>query len=361
MRNKAVIGLGFGDEGKGLVTNYLSLQDPYAVVVRYSGGQQAGHTVVKDNVRHIFSNFGSGTLNNAHTYWSQYCTVDPIGIYNELQILLEKQVSPKLFIHRKCPVTTLMDKRINQEKDSINGTCGVGVGSTKQREEDHYSLLFEDLFNPTALNIKLGLIQNYYQRYDELETFKQYVNFVTNSPHISAYTNLPFISAKIFEGSQGLLLDQNYGFFPHVTRSNVGTPNILELGYNPECYAVTRAYQTRHGNGPMTNMHIEHNIKSNPEETNVYNLWQGHFKVSILDLDLLQYAVSKDSYLNENRHTLVVTCVDHILDDLRFTCNGKVHSFATPEDFLSAMANLLNFENVLVSYSDKSENIQRLY
>ncbi len=75
MSNRAVIGLGFGDEGKGVVTEYLCSQDPeHTVVVRFSGGQQAGHKVCKGDTEHIFSNFGSGTLSGCPTYWSEHCT-----------------------------------------------------------------------------------------------------------------------------------------------------------------------------------------------------------------------------------------------------------------------------------------------
>lgn len=361
MADKAVIGLGFGDEGKGLVTNYLSLLDPYAAVVRYSGGQQAGHTVVKGEVRHVFSSFGSGTLNGAPTYWTEFCTVDPVGLCNELGVLLAKGIAPKLFINGKCPVTTPMDKNMNQFTDAHNGTCGVGVGTTKQREEDHYSLLFEDIFNPTILNIKLGLIQNYYQDFCHLMVFNDYLEAIRTAPQIKLFEELPFVNSKIFEGSQGLLLDQNYGFFPHVTRSNVGTPNILDLSSRPDCYAVTRAYQTRHGNGPMTNTHIPHKIKANPLETNVYNEWQGELRTSILDLDLLKYGISKDYYLNKNRHTLVITCIDHILDDLRMTINGQLYQAEDEGAFLTKIAETLKFDHVLTSHSDRSELIRTFY
>lgn len=357
MTDKAVIGLGFGDEGKGLVTNYLSLLDPYAAVVRYSGGQQAGHTVVMGEVRHVFSNFGSGTLNGAPTYWTEFCTVDPVGLWNELQVLQKKGIEPKLFINGKCPVTTPMDKKMNQFADIHNGTCGVGVGTTKQREEDHYSLLFEDIFNPAILNIKLGLIQSYYQDFCHLTVFNDYLEAIRTAPQIKLFEELPFVNSKIFEGSQGLLLDQNYGFFPHVTRSSVGTKNILDLGYRPDCYAVTRAYQTRHGNGPMTNTHIPHRIIANPLETNVHNPYQGEFRTSLLDLDLLEYAISKDDYLSRNRHTLVITCIDHVLNDLRMTVNGKIYQAVDQRMFINRIAEHLKFNHVLTSHTDRSELI----
>ena len=164
--NKAVIGLGFGDEGKGLTTDYLCSLNPNSIVVRFSGGQQAGHTVVIDEKRHVFSNFGSGTLREIPTYWSKYCTMDPIGIINELHKLKKLGINPLLYIDSDVPVTTHYDKWINKNsKTNIeNGTCGVGIYQTIKREQDHYSLTFKDLFHPKILNIKLDLIRQYYKK-----------------------------------------------------------------------------------------------------------------------------------------------------------------------------------------------------
>lgn len=361
--NKAVIGLGFGDEGKGLVTNYLCLQNPNALVVRYSGGQQAGHTVVKDDVRHVFSNFGSGTLNGNPTYWTKYCTVDPIGIFNELQIILKKGGRPILAINGKCPVTTPIEKRLNQRLEGEHGTCGCGVYRTHVREENFFSLLFEDLYCPSILKIKIELLKKEYAgefTEEEMDVFMYCVDKITHNSHIAKVNCLPLSRELIFEGSQGLLLDQHYGFYPHVTCSNTGTSNILELGYEPECYIITRAYQTRHGNGPMTNSDIPHNIKLNPLETNITNEFQGNFRVSLLDLDLLEYGIMKDGYISKNKikHTLVITCLDQVTEDHRFTYKGKIVSCTSENDFIKSIADILGFQNVLVSYSDKSENIK---
>src|SRR5574343_932195 len=103
---KACIGLGFGDEGKGITVDYLASQSPDSLVVRYSGGQQAGHTVCLNGIRHVFSNFGSGSLRGLPTYWSEHCTVDPVGIMNELNILTEQGINPILYIDGNAPVTT---------------------------------------------------------------------------------------------------------------------------------------------------------------------------------------------------------------------------------------------------------------
>ena len=160
--NFAVIGLGFGDEGKGMVTNYLSSKFVDTFVVRYSGGPQAGHTVcTKNGFRHIFSNFGSGTLNATSTYWSELCPIDPEAIVREKQVLFEKGFNPRLYIDNKCPVITPYDriKNQNSSSDKLNGTCGIGFGATIQREEDHYSLTAKDLFYASVLGRRYGCLK----------------------------------------------------------------------------------------------------------------------------------------------------------------------------------------------------------
>lgn len=356
----AVIGLGFGDEGKGLVTDYLCSRSPNPIVVRFSGGHQAGHTVVFNGLRHIFSNFGSGTLRGIPTYWSKYCTVEPIGLTNEFHILKKKGISPIIYIDRKCPVTTPYDIHQNHDLHEISkhGTCGVGFGATIQREENYYSLLFEDLYYPSILKIKLDAIQRYYGSHPDTDKFMSRIYEITQNSKIILSDGIPEYSDIIFEGSQGLLLDQNIGFFPHVTRANTGSKNLLTMGYSPELFLITRAYQTRHGNGPMTNENISHNISVNSKETNITNKYQGEFRRSLLDIDVLLYGISKDNYIRESpSRTLVITCVDHIKEEYKFTYKGEIVRCNNKSDFIEKISVLLNIKNVLISESDESKNI----
>lgn len=341
----AVIGLGFGDEGKGVVVNSLCQQFNKPLVIRYSGGQQAGHTVTRpDGTSHVFSNFGSGSFDKIPTYWSKYCTFDPVGAFNEFQILKSKGVTPVLYLDRKSPITTPYDIKFNQTKEGAreHGTCGVGVGDTLQREEKLYSLLVEDLLYPDILQTKLDLIGNYYGIGVNDEDFLECCDFVRKNFMI-VYGIPEGYENYIFEGSQGLLLDKNIGFFPHVTRSNVGSKNILEMGHSPNLFLVTRAFQTRHGYGPMSNLDIPHNIKDNPKETNVLNEYQGEFKKSILDLDLLKYAIEKDEYIRTSfyRH-LVITCLDLVKDEYKYTINGKIISHSSEDSFVKGISEHLN-------------------
>lgn len=358
----AVIGLGFGDEGKGLVTSYLASKSLNPLVVRYSGGQQAGHTVVKGKTKHIFSNFGSGTINSAPTYWSKFCTIDPIGLINELHVLLKKGINPTLYIDKECPVTTPYDVLYNQKNDSINGTCGVGVGATLLREESYYSLLAGDLYYPSVLDMKIRAISSFYGTKGVLlDRFFTCINELIKSCHIFLVNGYVEKESVIFEGSQGLLLDKNFGFFPNVTRSNVGTKNILSFSNDFSVYVVTRAYQTRHGIGFMTNENIPHNISTNTNETNVKNKYQGAFRRSLLDIDLLKYAISRDDYIrNDKNKTLVITCLDHIKDEYRFTYKGEIIYSNNEEDFIEKISSILNISNLLISHSPLSSKIKKL-
>lgn len=311
MKASIVVGLGFGDEGKGVVTSSLVAESDNPMVVRFNGGHQAGHTVVKNGYRHVFSSFGSGTLHGAPTYWSQFCTVYPKALLKEFELL--KQFNPILYIDPLCPITTPFDVTANQ-KDCKDGSVGVGFGKTLQRQQDHYTLFAKDLKYNSVLKIKLDQIINYYQLDSQQKT-----EFLLDVEEMLSLENIRIGRPQhkgdfIFEGAQGILLDQTFGFFPHVTRSNTTSKNALSLidrNVQPTIYLITRAYQTRHGNGPMTGEPI--NLKNNKEETNVTNTYQGNFRTSTLDLDLINYAIECENIISGNiPKKIIMTCCDQV-------------------------------------------------
>ena len=362
MPNYAVIGLGFGDEGKGACVNSLCQKLERPLVVRYSGGQQAGHTVHHKNIVHTFSNFGSGTLRGAPTYWSKYCTFDPVGFLKECAVLNKKGVVPKLYLDRASPLTTPMDKFKNQLSPAIeHGTCGVGVGATFRREENFYSLLAEDLLYPEVLKIKLQMIKKHYadiyisNLLDEaIAEFLECCSKVSELVSFSHEDQLKAMMADtniIFEGSQGLMLDPNIGFFPHVTSSNTGTKNILAMVPTLEkVYLVTRAFQTRHGEGPMTNDNFELVVKGNPYEINVHNKYQGDFRKTVLDLDLLKYTMNRDPNIQNLSRELVITCLDLMLE-YKFTIKGELVTLPSEREFLAGISEYLHIRKVHTTYS----------
>lgn len=343
-----VLGTLFGDEGKGAHVNFLASQIERPLVVRFNGGHQVGHTVVHDGTRHVFSNFGSATLKGVPTFWSKYCTVSPTGVMREGDALREMGITPVVYYDANAMVTTPFDilKNIQNDNTNYHGSVGVGFGQTIQRNEDMYHLYMRDLLYPKIRDAKLQNIINKYYRYNfdptqprqNVKTRAIYEEFLKACDklverHEIVYGGLKMFSDQnfIFEGGQGIMLDQNYGFFPNVTRSNCTAKNAIELLKDfPErhirTFYMTRAYQCRHGNGYMTNEDLDNNyIINNSNETNTDESFQGEFRKTVLDIDMLQYAIQCDRYENpKTKRILVVTCLDQVPARLPVTMNGEL-------------------------------------
>lgn len=349
MKSYAVIGLGFGNEGKGMFTDLLASRLHNPVIVRFSGGHSVSHTVYMDDEEfHVFSNFGSGSFRGAPTFWSRYCTIEPVGMLKELNTLETKNLIPVLHIDPSCPVTTpfeiLHANKIAAELP--HGCCDMESRATWKRESDHYSLTFGDIFYPSVLKLKMEQIQKYYGVQVPLEDFFTAVQILAKHDFIRpAYESIiQKYNSVIFEGSHGLLLDRTIGFFPHVSCSNTGTANILAMGYEPFVFLVSRAYQTRHSDGPMTNENIAHSIRLNTQEKIEDETRHVELRRSILDLDLLQYAIQKDPYLRETpRKSLVITCLD-LLDDFMYSLKDNVHKCNHMQQFVEEIQRYLKFE-----------------
>ena len=368
MLRKAVIGLQFGDEGKGRVVSQLCRnaaelgQFPY--VIRYSGGGQAGHRVVHDGKDHIFSNFGSGTFSGATTVWTRNCPFSPAAFLTERSVLSCKGVKPHVVIDPECPVVLPGDvaRSIQVARATGNGSVGVGIGAALEREEKHYSLRVKDCFYLPVFEARLHSITAYYAELgilnDPVESralrnivvslYKdKFVDFI-KIPDLG----YPSKTVHVYESSQGVLLDKDKGFFPHVTRSSVGYGAIGEK--MDKVIYVTRAYQTRHGPGFMTNENIPHNIR-NPQD-DIYrdcdNSYRGEFRTALLDLDLLLYALRADRPVDVDT-TLAVTCTDQISDDLRLTHSGEVKTFGNITEFLTYIRDFACVDSLI--YTDSPD------
>ena len=333
---KIVIGANFGDEGKGYMTDYFANeakeQNKSCLVVCHNGGSQKGHTVVSPSgLRHVFHHFGSGNMTGADTYLSKDYIVNPITFNKEYEELKRKGIVTKTFVHKDCLVTTPFDMLVNQiieehRDGNRHGSCGLGINETIVRSKAHtdgvtisgflnYSLDFKryilDLYAYRYLPFRLeqlgvesipikwfdilskkdNIIDNYI---DDFYTMLDYIEIVDDSI-------LDKYEYVIFEGSQGLLLDQNnMEYFPHLTPSNTGLTNPVNMIKNKDvtdievCY-VTRTYMTRHGAGRFDSECSKDEINPNMVDlTNVPNEFQGTLRYGKLDLNDLKNRIEKD-------------------------------------------------------------------
>ncbi|HMW43766.1 MAG TPA: adenylosuccinate synthetase, partial [Plasticicumulans sp.] len=167
MHAHAVIGAGYGDEGKGAATDRLAaMLGPRALVVRHNGGAQAGHTVVApDGRRHVFGHVGSGSFAGVPGYLSEYFVASPILCLRELAALASLGVQPQLYVDAGCAVTTPYDMLLNQAVEAArgagrHGSCGVGFGETIERHgHAGFALTIADLRKPVRLRERLEAIR----------------------------------------------------------------------------------------------------------------------------------------------------------------------------------------------------------
>lgn len=407
MESKIILGGAWGDEGKGLTTDYLASFNRYnkirmtdnSIVVRFSGGHQAGHTVVDENdTRHVFSTFGSGTLSGHPTFWSSYCTFLPEAVLKEYKALKDKGVSPILYVDAFAPVTTFYDYMLNQFKEKSkgnnrHGSCGVGFGTTiKRNTKTPYTFFVHDLLNPEIARRKLQSIEIYYLK--EIKNIASENSSISKAliddhtikldfkkateiflerikellPLIEIVNEKEFFKTRrynryVFEGSQGILLDQTYGLvYPHVTMANTTSENALNIIRRnglpePSIYYITRCYQTRHGNGWMSNETLPIKLKNNEKETNVLNEYQGNFRTGVLDVDMLNKAILIDNKFSYGlKKNICITCLDQVEDEnqIPYTINEKIKSGSSDEIIKEINE---KFSKVLKSYNDKPSQI----
>ena len=349
-RLQAVIGANYGDEGKGVITDYLS--DARTLVVRYNGGSQAGHTVTLPlGFDHSFHHFGAGTFRSSETLLTRDFICNPITFLREHHII--KSWEPRVVVDSNAMVTTPFDMMINQAVErkrgaSRHGSCGLGINETVTRHLHirsvsgfpPFKIAFGDLDKPD-LHDRLREIQNEYvpRRCEELgipqldvpagltlRFLQDVVAMLRLTRTVNDVEHLKTHKDKIvFEGAQGLGLDEIRGIFPHVTRSRPGLLNItkllVEAQLNSElldAYYITRSYMTRHGAGPL-----EFETCSgfrvhdwNGREHNETNPHQGVFRYGLLDPYIIAKRIFED--LQDSHQDVMVipklalTCLDQL-------------------------------------------------
>lgn len=329
---KVVIGANFGDEGKGLMTDYFchqsTLRGEKTLVVLHNGGAQRGHTVVTpDGNRHVFHHFGSGTLVGADTYLSEEFVLNPMIFRQEWEELESTKAIPKVYVNHTCRVTTPFDMILNQiieesRDNARHGSCGMGIHETMIRDVCNYPIEMWFDSSDEAKRYYLKEIRNYLSErlldfginkipdnWKEIvnsdlliENFISELNFMGRNISIRFDRFIEYYDCVAFENGQGLLLDQNNtAYYPHLTPSNTGIKNslkiIAEMRCKPDievCY-VTRTYLTRHGAGRLDGECDKQEINPDMQDlTNVPNPHQGTLRYAKLIEKSLEERILKD-------------------------------------------------------------------
>lgn len=321
MSIKAVVGKNFGDEGKGLATDYLAMlsgnSSRSCIVVRHNGGAQAGHTVELSGKRFIFHEISSGSFRGADTLWAPTFMPDLYKLSDERDEFLSLGMKlPKILSVPNCLLTYIDDILINMSLESRrgkdrHGSCGMGIDEAKRRslvsgfritpydiasggaQEFYKKLLFiRKEYLPgrlAALDLDPASMGEYGEMITDANVLYNYCEQMCRNSELITIVDEDIIKTYddiIFEGAQGLVLDEeNRAFAPNLTSSRTGLMNpdamLKRLGIGGPCEAVyvTRTYVTKHGAGrfPYEDIFLGEG-RSFADETNVHNEWQGSIR-----------------------------------------------------------------------------------
>jgi len=280
MSTLVVVGSQWGDEGKGKITDLLSKEAD--IIVRYQGGSNAGHTVVKGDEQYIFHLIPSGILHSGvKCFIGNGVVIDPQSLLQEIEDLKKKniEVDGNLFIDFKAhvvfPYHKILDeiKENKRGKDKI-GTTKRGIGPAYIDKIARIGIRMIDMMDGKSLSKKIeinlnekndifeklyGLKISNQEKKDILKKYIEYGQLLKKYMiDVSLHLNQAINENKkiLFEGAQGTLLDIDHGTFPYVTSSNpIAGGACTGTGVGPtkinKVMGITKAYTTRVGRGPF--------------------------------------------------------------------------------------------------------------
>ena len=328
--NIAIIGLSWGDEGKGKFVDYLAQKAD--VVVRFNGGNNAGHTINANGIKYKFKLMPSGAPLEKECVIANGCVIDPKVLLEEIENLknLKKKINLKLSstAHVIFPFHRTLDGLEEETKGKYSaGTTKRGIGPTYSDKAARWGLRVFDLVNPELMKpklemlfkIKKDLINIYDPNWDvDLESiFEEYKSYGEQlKPYVidtAWYLNQVIDSDKkvVFEAAQGSLLCIDHGFYPFGTSSNANALGISAgTGIPPKkigkVLGIIKAYTSRVGEGKFPTELFNSTAEIIREQGHEYGTVTGRpRRVGWLDLFNIKYGIMLNGIEN-----VVITLLD---------------------------------------------------
>ena len=312
MEVKVVVGSNYGDCGKGLVSGCLAKeaaeQKKKVLTVFYNGGAQRCHHSNGQDLHCV----GAGNFFNGDTFYHERFVLDPMTLWLTGDSVI---IDPDCRVVLPCDVMRNRAKEIARGENK-HGSCGMGIFEAVKRSTNEEDAVYAgELLFPYRLYEKVRRIMEKYPCAPDdlynLDNWMRAVAYVTSNCQFKGlFSLLPLYDTVIFEGGQGLLLDQSHIMETvHLTPSSVGSYNIAKfinfIGEPTDIYYVSRTYMTRHGAGEMEAECKREDI--NPDivdKTNMPNPWQGDLRFGYLNQDTLAERVKEDfkAYNHANAH-----------------------------------------------------------
>lgn len=344
--NSAVVGLQWGDEGKGKIVDLIA--DDYYAIARFNGGANAGHTVIANGSKYVFHLLPSAALKNKKLFISQGVALDPILLDEEMRLSSAKDVS----VDPRCSVVTPLDKEMDREIESMRGekrigTTGRGIGPCYAERALRVLPRATDVASD---EFDFNSLMKFYERFLARVDVKEMNEWLKRAGGVlkpllkDVPSEIRMINEEgkrvLFEGSQGALLDIIYGTYPHVTSSSTlatSIPYYCGIGLKDltGIIGVMKCYTTRVGGGFFPTEIKGELCKKLREEGREYGSTTGRARrIGWLDFVALMYAIK----LN-NVDEVALTKVDVLakLDEFNI-CEAYSVNGEETTDFLRATA-----------------------
>jgi adenylosuccinate synthase len=375
-----IIGTQWGDEGKGKIVDLLAEHADH--VVRFQGGNNAGHTMVVEGEQFISHLVPSGILQGKACYIGNGVVVDPEVLIEEIDYLVGKGVDigpDKLRISERAQLIMPYHKKIDHARELMKGdkkigTTGRGIGPCYEDKASRRGLRFIDLLDREDFNEKVKAIvkeKNFYlEKYhsadtiDAEEIISQYDKFaerlapyVTNVS-VNLYKAIKNDEHVLFEGAQGTHLDIDHGTYPYVTSSNTVSGNACGgAGIGPkeitDVIGIVKAYTTRVGAGPFpTELFDEVGDRIQKKGAEFGATTGRKRRCGWLDMVILRNSVRLNSLTG-----LVITKLD-VLDGLETIdiCTGYEYKGERIEDFPANLKVLAECKPIYETHPGWSED-----
>lgn len=340
-----ILGLQWGDEGKGKIVDTLATE--YEYICRFQGGPNAGHTLIFDNKKYVLHTIPSGIFReNIKNVIGAGVVIDPVTLSKEIAnvekegIQVHKQLQISNRAHFILPTHRLLDKASEADKGKAKiGSTLKGIGPTYMDKTGRNGLRYGDLFAPGFRDKYEKLKEKHLRLYgmygevdfdleEEENQWFDSLESIRNIPHIDAeyVLNRALDNHKriLAEGAQGTMLDIEYGTYPFVTSSNTTSSGVCSgLGIAPskinEVIGITKAYCTRVGSGPFPTELFDANGKKLQDTGHEYGATTGRpRRCGWLDLPQLNYSIMINGVTK-----LVVTKLDVLSEFDTFQVGDK--------------------------------------
>lgn len=380
MANKILVGAQWGDEGKGKITDLLARTAD--VIVRFGGGNNAGHTVIVGDQKFELHLIPSGILYAEKiNIIGNGVVIDPAALVKEMQMLEERGISLDNFFiseiaHVIMPYHRLLDKLEEERKgEGKIGTTGKGIGPAYTDKVARRGIRLIDTLDKErfyrrltdALEYQNLLLEKVYgveplKAEDIMEEYREYIDIIRK--HVTDTTLLLDKARRegkeiFFEGAQGTLLDVDYGTYPYVTSSNPTAGGVCTgTGFGPAgidgVIGVAKAYVTRVGEGPFPTELKNETGDYLREKGHEYGVTTGRpRRCGWFDIPIIKYAVRVNG-LTE----LALTKLDVLtgMEELK-VCVGYKYQGEYLSEFPLEQETLFNCEPVYETMAGWSEDI----